>query len=90
MCQLWSSESSTLLYLSSTEHVRSITAEMYAGDAKNLHSPTSGLVALPLGLGQVALVLAVVRHHQGLHFGRVEWLGFEARQQLAVRPVQAY
>ena len=50
--QLWSPKASTLLYLPSSQHVRRCAAEMYAGFAKNLHSPTSELARF-LGTGHI-------------------------------------
>ena len=60
--QLWSPKASTLLYLPSSQHVRRCAAEMYAGFAKNLHSPTSELARFRRDWAHLVLVPAVVRH----------------------------
>ena len=64
--------------------MRSIAAEMYACDAKNLHSPKSGLAALPPGLDTRGARANCGQASRGLHLGRLESLGFDARQELSV------
>ena len=57
---------------------------MYADDAKNLHSPTSVLAALPPGMGTGGARASCGQASTGLHLGRLESLGFDPREELSV------